>query len=72
MSDIIALIEECQKTLNSLIDMAHKDKQKQVKYLAASRENATTKSYNLMNAIVGGRIMMMNHQTLNDHSHNHN
>ena len=57
MSDILTLVDECKKTLDMLIDMANKDKQKQVKYLAASRENAATKSFNAIAAITGGRII---------------
>ena len=34
----LQLIDEQLKTLNSLIDMAHKEKQKEVKYLAASEK----------------------------------
>lgn len=56
----LQLIDEQLKTLNTLIDMAHKDKQKEVKYIAASRENSATKMYNLMNAVIGGRIINEN------------
>ena len=53
----LQLTDEQLKTLNILIGMAHEDKQKEIKYRAASRTNAATKTHNLINAITGGPIV---------------